>query len=112
LHPPHPFFYPAFASPPAPPSFPTRRSSDLLHRERFVRFDQIEIRDPRSCLLHEILHRHDRREEQVLGLAAAGRIAGDFRDRLDADRKSTRLNSSHVSISYAVFCLKKKMKST
>src|SRR5699024_11983075 len=27
------------------------------------------------------------------------------------DRKSTRLNSSHVSISYAVFCLKKKKKS-
>src|SRR5207249_10532001 len=29
-----------------------------------------------------------------------------------ADRKSTRLNSSHVSISYAVFCLKKKNKNT
>src|SRR5690554_7157561 len=28
----------------------------------------------------------------------------------DADRKSTRLNSSHVRISYAVFCLKKKTK--
>src|SRR5438067_4222639 len=28
------------------------------------------------------------------------------------DRKSTRLNSSHVSISYAVFCLKKKIKQT
>src|SRR5207249_11711653 len=28
------------------------------------------------------------------------------------DRKSTRLNSSHVSISYAVFCLKKKIKNT
>src|SRR5690625_3987689 len=28
------------------------------------------------------------------------------------DRKSTRLNSSHVAISYAVFCLKKKMKLT
>src|SRR5699024_11498524 len=28
---------------------------------------------------------------------------------LEQDRKSTRLNSSHVSISYAVFCLKKKM---
>src|SRR3989442_12750084 len=28
--------------------------------------------------------------------------------RCDADRKSTRLNSSHVRISYAVFCLKKK----
>src|SRR3712207_7368246 len=29
-----------------------------------------------------------------------------------ADRKSTRLNSSHANISYAVFCLKKKKKST
>src|SRR5207249_12012896 len=29
---------------------------------------------------------------------------------LETDRKSTRLNSSHVSISYAVFCLKKKKK--
>src|SRR5690606_40412382 len=29
-----------------------------------------------------------------------------------ADRKSTRLNSSHVKISYAVFCLKKKIKDT
>src|SRR5690625_6999738 len=29
-----------------------------------------------------------------------------------ADRKSTRLNSSHVAISYAVFCLKKKTKTT
>src|SRR5438067_7947296 len=31
-------------------------------------------------------------------------------DPLGRDRKSTRLNSSHVSISYAVFCLKKKKK--
>src|SRR5689334_24055241 len=31
-------------------------------------------------------------------------------DELPADRKSTRLNSSHSSISYAVFCLKKKKK--
>src|SRR5690625_5934809 len=29
-------------------------------------------------------------------------------DKLKEDRKSTRLNSSHVAISYAVFCLKKK----
>src|SRR5207249_8194279 len=34
----------------------------------------------------------------------------DRRHALDRDRKSTRLNSSHVSISYAVFCLKKKKK--
>src|SRR5438067_6151592 len=38
-------------------------------------------------------------------------IVGDIRsDTRCADRKSTRLNSSHVSISYAVFCLKKKKK--
>src|SRR5437667_1428443 len=30
----------------------------------------------------------------------------------DRDRKSTRLNSSHITISYAVFCLKKKKKET
>src|SRR5690349_23991727 len=30
-------------------------------------------------------------------------------DLIDRDRKSTRLNSSHVEISYAVFCLKKKI---
>src|SRR5258707_10893261 len=34
-----------------------------------------------------------------------------FRDDLK-DRKSTRLNSSHANISYAVFCLKKKKKHT
>src|SRR5699024_12084161 len=38
-----------------------------------------------------------------------GQHAGDF-DNID--RKSTRLNSSHVSISYAVFCLKNKSKTT
>src|SRR5690625_6355745 len=32
------------------------------------------------------------------------------RSQLAEDRKSTRLNSSHVAISYAVFCLKKKKK--
>src|SRR5690349_22927255 len=35
-----------------------------------------------------------------------GRVASPF--ALTTDRKSTRLNSSHVEISYAVFCLKKK----
>src|SRR5207302_6990263 len=34
----------------------------------------------------------------------------DIRCRKVTDRKSTRLNSSHVKISYAVFCLKKKKK--
>src|SRR5439155_7768160 len=39
-----------------------------------------------------------------------GRCAAPARWRARGDRKSTRLNSSHVAISYAVFCLKKKKK--
>src|SRR5690349_23709064 len=35
-------------------------------------------------------------------------MAADMHIGRDTDRKSTRLNSSHVEISYAVFCLKKK----
>src|SRR3712207_6863072 len=41
-----------------------------------------------------------RRQTRVPHAAADGRVSGD--------RKSTRLNSSHANISYAVFCLKKK----
>src|SRR5438270_9364058 len=40
--------------------------------------------------------------------ARVGRLAGTVQDTIVEDRKSTRLNSSHSQISYAVFCLKKK----
>src|SRR5258708_31742856 len=44
-------------------------------------------------------------------LAAGVELTGAWTPaELDADRKSTRLNSSHQIISYAVFCLKKKKK--
>src|SRR5699024_12534145 len=75
------------------PSFPTRRSSDLLPEEhRHARAGrhlgpQAGLRLPEVRLQRELLDRRHLRRE---------------------DRKSTRLNSSHVSISYAVFCLKKK----
>src|SRR3712207_7155672 len=36
-----------------------------------------------------------------------GEVAENTRDNVATDRKSTRLNSSHANISYAVFCLKK-----
>src|SRR3712207_8076619 len=48
--------------------------------------------------------------------AAGGRVpddvpaVGDRTEHRHIDRKSTRLNSSHANISYAVFCLKKKKK--
>src|SRR5687768_17860769 len=57
-------------------------------------------------------------EREVIQITAQGNdFAGDFEAFVDlaagktralADRKSTRLNSSHGYISYAVFCLKKK----
>src|SRR3712207_7992064 len=43
-------------------------------------------------------------DKHDVGLATVGEIVGL------TDRKSTRLNSSHANISYAVFCLKKKKK--
>src|SRR5690606_42135474 len=72
-------------------SFPTRRSSDLLEQ---LRFSPPALP---SLLRHPGGHIHDDGE------------IGSARPPVDrADRKSTRLNSSHVKISYAVFCLKKK----
>src|SRR5690554_6965559 len=60
---------------------------------------------------------------KLQGLGSLEKILEEFRKRLEeqhkrhqggnkmiGDRKSTRLNSSHVRISYAVFCLKKKTK--
>src|SRR3712207_7852355 len=47
--------------------------------------------------------------EQVVDVDGLRRLAvGRVGEGLELDRKSTRLNSSHANISYAVFCLKKK----
>src|SRR5205085_9612140 len=73
-------------------SFPTRRSSDLVREAPAP-----ELRDGRR--------RHRPRGAAALDPDAAD--AGPRHDR-ERDRKSTRLNSSHSQISYAVFCLKKK----
>src|SRR5207249_7539111 len=59
-----------------------------------------------SDLLRQMLvNRH-----QVVGLPSRFRKP-PLKELIKRDRKSTRLNSSHVSISYAVFCLKKKINS-
>src|SRR5207249_9066887 len=58
-------------------------------------------------------------DDGAVALAGPAQAKGDLvvwdlrvHNHLLRDRKSTRLNSSHVSISYAVFCLKKKKKNT
>src|SRR5690606_41483478 len=78
-------------------SFPTRRSSDLS-RSRWSSHPEGSLRGL----------------EAVLGVGGLHLLPGDpqeVEDRVEegdvhrGDRKSTRLNSSHVKISYAVFCL-------
>src|SRR5437660_3027440 len=79
-------------------------------------------RHPRSTLFpYTTLFRSDdgvpRIGSAALQEKVRRRIGADQRLRLRAgieekDRKSTRLNSSHVAISYAVFCLKKKKSSS
>src|SRR5207249_8768296 len=93
-------------------SFPTRRSSDLLihpssarqrqgNSDRFVFASRADL----ACLW-----RGKERSWDCGGRPRRGEGLGDCRvdgNREAApgeDRKSTRLNSSHVSISYAVFC--------
>src|SRR3712207_7635768 len=67
---------------------------------------------PDPARVHEGHHRAaevgrpGRRQLRVGDHVAERRLAG--RVRRTTDRKSTRLNSSHANISYAVFCLKKK----
>src|SRR5438477_6977458 len=66
-------------------------------------------RPPRSTLFpYTTLFRS--RAVSAEGAQDLVKVAGDADLDLYEDRKSTRLNSSHMSISYAVFCLKKKKK--
>src|SRR5690554_7274435 len=73
----------------------------------FFFFFLIIRRPPRSTLFpYTTLFRSVEDEELEEGFSTYDR----FTERPTRDRKSTRLNSSHVRISYAVFCLKKKKK--
>src|SRR5438874_5591152 len=72
-------------------SFPTRRSSDLEHGDHVPDKWEVEARGVSNEVLSSVVSRR-------------------HRIRRVRDRKSTRLNSSHVEISYAVFCLKKKIR--
>src|SRR5436853_3158308 len=83
----------------------------------YVIFFLMIRRPPRSTLfpyttLFRSRPRVGRRRAAGAGRAPAHRRrqAGRGRRRRRQDRKSTRLNSSHLGISYAVFCLKKKKK--
>src|SRR5439155_8814111 len=65
-------------------------------------------RPPRSTLFPYTTLFRSGEISNVPGCPRIERASKDCRVAKRSDRKSTRLNSSHVAISYAVFCLKKK----
>src|SRR5207244_11757723 len=93
-------------------SFPTRRSSDLGHEDRVARARgdaggavELAVAGPRrapgedeAAASVELLHAVAAVDDVDVAAGVGGRAVGK-------DRKSTRLNSSHQIISYAVFCL-------
>src|SRR5699024_11639109 len=93
-------------------SFPTRRSSDLQKitgggpdASRSSGCDDVtRFKGHHRAELHYLL---TNTVDHVVSSPALANLAIDHQLH-EQDRKSTRLNSSHVSISYAVFCLKKK----
>src|SRR3712207_8555553 len=95
------FFFLMIRRPPRSTLFPytTLFRSDLLGEVDVV---LRHLRDVHQAL-DALAHLHERAERHELGDPAVDELA-------DPDRKSTRLNSSHANISYAVFCLKKKNK--
>src|SRR5437879_9173814 len=82
------FFFLTIPPPPRSTLFPSRRSSDLCVRSLPARRGSIRM------------SRASRRRSATTPIGRG----------CERDRKSTRLNSSHRCISYAVFCLKKKKK--
>src|SRR5690606_41727724 len=98
--------------PPTPPPFPytplfrsvVDHPAAAVGQERHV--DAGGVAGHR--LVDRVVHHLPHAVVQAGGAGAADVHAGPLADRLQAleeDRKSTRLNSSHVKISYAVFCL-------
>src|SRR5690606_41627997 len=91
-------------------SFPTRRSSDLKTIAEFMELGWLDRGPGDIFRLHrhrdDLIGREGWQDKSVDNLLAA--IEAKREPDAARDRKSTRLNSSHVKISYAVFCLKKK----
>src|SRR5690625_6708282 len=73
------------------------------HKQGLRRVPTMDGMDPRRLLIFRTVVRNG-------SIGAGARELGWTQPAISQDRKSTRLNSSHVAISYAVFCLKKKKK--
>src|SRR5205814_10050922 len=93
-------------------SFPTRRSSDLpelgVRAPKSTQRKRGSLEVLRLALVNLYRGGGDAQRYLLAGPGLLLTTRGSFQ-RAQPDRKSTRLNSSHLGISYAVFCLKKKI---
>src|SRR3712207_8729369 len=94
----------------------------IMHNAQYIFFFLMIRRPPRSTLFPyttlfrsalAIIAEFDDEHRCAITLRSLGRLwqasgDADLPHTIALDRKSTRLNSSHANISYAVFCLKKK----
>src|SRR5207244_11094920 len=101
---------PTCGRPPDLHSFPTRRSSDLAPGPRQLVVVQERGRTAPATLT--IPDHLPALSNLRVAAAQVNRPTVDVQVNASKDRKSTRLNSSHQIISYAVFCLKKKKSNT
>src|SRR5690625_5526263 len=85
-------------------SFPTRRSSDLPPVVCLSAIKIIGFPLDGTCIVPYVTP-----SDSNSNFSASESAGPSKRYPIRSDRKSTRLNSSHVAISYAVFCLKKKI---
>src|SRR3989454_1841992 len=77
--------------------------------------EALAVLKPGSCFGEMAIFDRSERSTDAIANTSCTLITisrSDFELLLDLDRKSTRLNSSHLVISYAVFCLKKKKKNS
>src|SRR2546430_11858203 len=90
----------------------TKRRAERFVSLVFFFFNDTATTEIYTLSLHDALPISYSRRHRT-SWAQTGSAAQDTHKRVNSrDRKSTRLNSSHSQISYAVFCLKKKKKST
>src|SRR5256885_15860468 len=76
----------------------------------FFFFNDTATTEIYTLSLHDALPIYDRAHRQLVGRKGGwiSMLCRRKQQSIEIDRKSTRLNSSHLVISYAVFCLKKK----
>src|SRR5438552_10334234 len=70
-------------------------------------FEELALKLRQEGLIHGVVHSYSGQEAIAVGVCANLRTTDRIVSNHRGDRKSTRLNSSHQIISYAVFCLKK-----